>query len=191
MYWRTFAALLLSAGVVFLPSQGLGDDPPPGSPNQPAYILRSSVMGAAGGPTQNSGYRQRGTLGQPTPVGTPTGSGFSLHAGVWKEWAGPATAIEEASPALADKLFQNYPNPFNPVTTIVYSVADQNRVELTIFNVRGQKVRRLVSETKSPGRYTINWDGTGDGGARVASGVYFYRIRIGTFSAVKKMIVLK
>ena len=91
MAWRTFAALLLILVVVFLPSRGLGDDPPPESRNEPTYMLRSSVMGAAGGPTQNGVYGQRGTLGQPTPVGTPTGSGFSLHAGVWKDWAGPAT----------------------------------------------------------------------------------------------------
>lgn len=140
---------------------------------------------------QNSGYQQWGTLAQPTPVGTPTGSGFTLYAGIWKGWRGPATAIEDESPVLADQLFQNYPNPFNPVTTIRYSVAKQSPVELTIYNVRGQKVRRLVSETKSPGRYTVNWDGTSDQGTRVASGVYFYKIQIGTFSTVKKMVVLK
>ena len=140
---------------------------------------------------QNSGYQQWGTLAQPTPVGTPTGSGFTLYAGIWKGWRGPATAIEDEFPVLADQLFQNYPNPFNPVTTIRYAVAKQSPVELTVYNVRGQKVRRLVSEAKSPGRYTVNWDGTSDQGTRVASGVYFYKIQIGTFRAVKKMVVLK
>ena len=191
MYWRVFAALLLSAGVVLLPAQVLGDDPPPESASQTTYQLRASVIGAAGGPTQNSGFQQQGTLAQPTPVGTPTGSGFTLYTGIWKEWAGTATAVQEETPVLADQLFQNYPNPFNPVTAISYAVAHQSSVELTIYNVRGQKVKRLVSETKSPGRYTVNWDGTSDQGTRVASGVYFYRIQIGAYSAVKKMIVLK
>jgi hypothetical protein len=69
---RVFVALLLGAGVVFLPVQGLGDDPPPKSPSQPTYQLRTSAIGAAGGPTQNSGFQQQGTLAQPTPVGTPS-----------------------------------------------------------------------------------------------------------------------
>ena len=191
MYWRTFATLLLSAGVVFLPAPGLADDPPSKTPTQSTYQLRTSVIVATGGSSKAGGFRQYGTLAQPTPVGTPTGSGFTLHAGIWKEWAGPVIAIEDESPVLADELFQNYPNPFNPVTTIGYAVVSQSPVELTIYNVRGQKVRRLVSESKSPGRYTANWDGTSDQGTRVASGVYFYRIQIGTFNAVKKMVVLK
>jgi hypothetical protein len=191
MYWRIFAALLLSAGIVFLPVQGSGDDPPPKSPSQPTYQLRTATIGAAGGPMQNSGFRQEGTLAQPTPVGTATGSGYGLYSGIWKDWAGPATGVEEEVPVLADQLYQNYPNPFNPTTTIRYAVASNSSVELTIYNVRGQKVRRLVSETKSPGRYTVNWDGTSDQGTRVASGVYFYRIQIGTYTAVKKMVVLK
>jgi hypothetical protein len=191
MYWRVFAALLLSAGIAFFPAHALGDDPPPKSPSQQTYQLRSSVIGAAGGSMQNGEFQQEGTLGQPTPVGTPTGSGFTLYSGIWKEWVGPATAIEEDLPVLTDKLYQNYPNPFNPVTTIQYAVATQSPVELMIYNVRGQKVKRLVNETKSPGRYTVNWDGTSDQGTRVASGVYFYRIQIGTYTAVKKMVVLK
>jgi hypothetical protein len=191
MYWRIFAALLLSAGVVFLPAPLMGDDPPPQSPSQPTYQLRSSVIGAAGGRMQNSSYQQQGTLAQPTPVGTTSGSGFTLYTGAWKDWAGPAIGVEEGTPVLADQLFQNYPNPFNPTTSISYAVAKQSPVELTIYNVRGQTVKHLVSGIKSPGRYTVDWDGTSDQGTRVASGVYFYRIQIGEYTAVKKMVVLK
>ena len=188
---RATIASLLSASVFLLPVLGWADDSPSKTPTQSTYTLRTSVIGATGGSSRTSGFRQYGTLAQPTPTGVATESGFDLHAGFWKEWRGPATAIEDESPVLADQLFQNYPNPFNPVTTIRYAVASQSPVELTIYNVRGQKVRRLVSESKSPGRYTVNWDGTSDQGTRVASGVYFYRIQIGTFSAVKKMVVLK
>jgi hypothetical protein len=191
MYWRAFVALLLSAGIVFLPAAGLADDPPSKTPNQPTYQLSTSVIGATGGSSEAGGFQQQGTLAQPTPVGNSTGWGLDLYAGFWKEWAGLATTIEEESPVLADQLFQNYPNPFNPATTIRYAVASQSPVDLTIYNVKGQKVRHLVSETQSPGRYTVNWDGSSDRGTRVASGVYFYRIQIGTYSAVKKMVVLK
>jgi hypothetical protein len=188
---RAFVALLLSASVFVLPILGLADDPPSEIPNQRTYSLRTSVIGATGGLSGSGSFQQYGTLAQSTPVGNATESDLALYAGFWKGWRGPATAIDEESPVLADQLDQNYPNPFNPVTTIRYAVAKQSPVELAIYNVRGQKVRRLVSETKSPGRYTVNWDGTSDQGTRVASGVYFYRIQIGSFSAVKKMVVLK
>ena len=125
MYWRVFVALLLSAGVVFFPVQVLGDDPSPKSASQTTYQLRTSVIGAAGGPAQTSGFRQQGTLAQPTPVGTPTGSGFTLYAGIWKESAGTATAVEEASPVLADRLYQN-PSRFHSMSGLIRRQASQS-----------------------------------------------------------------
>jgi flagellar hook assembly protein FlgD len=103
---------------------------------------------------------------------------------------GTVTGVEEL-PTFADRLFQNYPNPFNPTTTIEYTVAKTRPVTITIYNVKGQRVRQLVDESRPPGRHTATWDGTTDRGDVVASGVYFYRIRIGGFTDVKKMVVLK
>lgn len=67
------------------------------------------------------------------------------------------------------------PNPFNPQTTLKYSLRDASDVNLAIYNLRGELVRQLVREHKSPGAYTIVWDGRGRDGAAVASGMYLAR----------------
>ena len=92
---------------------------------------------------------------------------------------------------LGYSLEQNYPNPFNPSTTIQYSLAHSAHVEMDVFNVLGQKVRTLFVGDEKIGTYTVVWDGSNDYGAKVSSGVYFYRIRTGEFSATKKLVLVK
>ncbi len=90
-------------------------------------------------------------------------------------------------------LMQNYPNPFNPSTTIGYALPQgyQGRVVLTVYNVTGQQVKRLVDKLEGPGYYSILWDGTDDFGRGVASGVYLYRLQTDKFVAVNKMLFLR
>jgi flagellar hook assembly protein FlgD len=95
-------------------------------------------------------------------------------------------------------LHKNYPNPFNPQTTIEYQLPHTAEVELIIFDLQGNEVRRLVNGTKSAGYHTVMWDARDGTGRLVTSGVYFYRIDIqpkdigqGSFMDVKKMILLK
>jgi hypothetical protein len=88
-------------------------------------------------------------------------------------------------------LMQNYPNPFNPNTKISYALPVDTKVEISIFNVLGQKVKTLVSNKKAAGFHTINWDGTDKKGNFVSSGKYFYRIKAGDFVATKSMMMLK
>jgi hypothetical protein len=97
----------------------------------------------------------------------------------------------KASPKYGNSLSQNYPNPFNPTTTINYSIASAGHVDLTIFDVRGAVVRRLVDGARRPNAYHVVWDGTDNNGTRVASGIYFYRLRAPKFSMSKKMLLLK
>jgi len=92
---------------------------------------------------------------------------------------------------LVNQLYQNFPNPFNPATRIDYSVAEEGRVILEVFNVKGARVRVLVHEVKLPGRYHAVWDGKNESGIKVASGVYFYRLIIGDYSTAKKMVMLR
>ena len=73
-------------------------------------------------------------------------------------------------------LNQNYPNPFNPSTTISYQLPVSGYIELSIYNVNGQKARQLVSEFAHAGRHDVVWDGTDDAGKPVASGLYVYRL---------------
>lgn len=83
-------------------------------------------------------------------------------------------------------LKQNYPNPFNPTTNIAFDVPKASRVEVSVFNVLGQKVETLVDDYKAAGSYTVAWDAS-----RYSSGVYFYRISSPGFSETKKMTLLK
>jgi subtilisin family serine protease len=99
-------------------------------------------------------------------------------------------------PALprAFSLAQNHPNPFNPSTTIEYSLPDRNaelQVRLSVFNLRGALVAVLVDKQQSGGNYSVNWDGTDRNGKKISSGVYFYRLQAGDFSAVRKMVLVK
>lgn len=88
-------------------------------------------------------------------------------------------------------LEQNYPNPFNPETTIRYQLPQAGHVELTIFNALGEKVRTLVDRREAAGSYQVRWDGRGDGGKAVSSGLYLYRIQTGHFVQTRKMLVLR
>ena len=83
-------------------------------------------------------------------------------------------------------LSQNYPNPFNPTTQINYSIPKAGFVSLKIYNVLGQEVTNLFSGNRTAGNYTATFDAS-----RFASGMYFYRLDTGTFSSVKKMMLVK
>jgi len=89
------------------------------------------------------------------------------------------------------QLNHNYPNPFNPTTTISFSLAEPGYTSISIYNILGQKVSSLVDEYKSPGIYSVIWDGRNKSGAAVSSGVYFYRVESGEFNDTKKMLLLR
>jgi hypothetical protein len=103
---------------------------------------------------------------------------------------GPPTATGD-HPAYAFSLSQNRPNPFNPATTIEYTVARRGRVSLRVYDVAGRLARTLVDDDKDAGVHRATWDGRNDGGGRVASGVYFYRLASGRKVITKKMVLLK
>ena len=88
-------------------------------------------------------------------------------------------------------LSQNYPNPFNPTTTVRYVLAQPGQAVLDIFDLRGQRIRRLVDGSKLPGVYEVSWDGLDDTGREVGSGVYLCRLRTAGFTAVRKMTLLQ
>jgi len=83
-------------------------------------------------------------------------------------------------------LSQNYPNPFNPSTTIKYQIPENGFVKLIIYNAIGQAVKTLVNKNQTAGIYTLNVNAS-----ELSSGVYIYRIQAGTFTASRKMILLK
>lgn len=98
---------------------------------------------------------------------------------------------EPLAPVTTFDLFQNFPNPFNPETVISYQLPTSANVELTIFNLLGQPVRTLVQAPQASGRYQVKWDGRNENGAAVASGLYFYRLRAGSFVETHKMMLMR
>ena len=88
-------------------------------------------------------------------------------------------------------LKQNYPNPFNPTTEIEFSLDKMSNVNLTIFNVLGQKVKTLASGTKALGTHKYSWNGLDEMGNAVSTGIYFYTLTSGDVSVTKKMAFMK
>ncbi|MBI1925521.1 T9SS type A sorting domain-containing protein [Candidatus Poribacteria bacterium] len=94
------------------------------------------------------------------------------------------------------QLLQNYPNPFNPETWVPYQLAADGAVTIQIFGMDGQRVRTLTLGWQKAGRYldrprAAYWDGRNDRGEWVASGVYFYTLHAGSFTATRKLIVVR
>ena len=110
-----------------------------------------------------------------------------LSRSIWSFSVEPTTVISslETKPNTF-QLAQNYPNPFNPKTVIGYSLPVNTHVELSVYDLLGQKVATLVAENQIPGTYQVEWDAT-----KFASGIYFYRLQAGQFTAWNKMILKK
>ena len=105
-------------------------------------------------------------------------------------------ALEVAPHPEATVLLQNYPNPFNPETWIPYQLSEAAVVTINIYGVAGNVVRSLNLGHQTAGYYRSRsqaayWDGRNSLGERVASGVYFYQIQAGEFSATRRMLILK
>ncbi len=109
------------------------------------------------------------------------------HSGVYYDCTGvPEWEGERAYAS------ENFPNPFNPRTAIRYTVASPGgSVRLTVYDLRGRKVRTLVDEEKGEGEYLVVWRGRDDAGRELGSGVYFYRMEIGDYQVERKMVLLK
>ncbi len=93
----------------------------------------------------------------------------------------------------AVRLFPNYPNPFNPSTTISFALnaEDTENTELVIYNLKGQKVKTLINEKLEAGNHQVTWDGKDENSKPVSSGIYFYKMKCGDYTSVRKMILLK
>jgi hypothetical protein len=83
-------------------------------------------------------------------------------------------------------LMQNYPNPFNPTTSISYTLKEASHVKMTVFDPMGRTVATLVDGNRTAGRYTVSFDGS-----TLSTGIYFYRLEAGSFTAVRKLVLIK
>lgn len=143
--------------------------------------LRSSTSGTGG------------TLGNPTqtvtsPVPTVTSPTPSVNTGGLLTYICPTVGIEPGANEMpaSYELKQNYPNPFNPQTKIKFDIPVQSDVKVIVYDIIGHEVATLVNEQLKPGSYEVQWDGS-----NFSSGVYYYKLIAGDYTAVKKMILIK
>ncbi len=105
--------------------------------------------------------------------------------------AGSGYYEEAPDNGLRTYLKGNYPNPFNPETSISFSLKEDSQAILTVYNMKGQKVRTITNEFMTAGDHSIVWNGKDDNGSDVSSGVYFYKLTTNDYSKINKMILLK
>ncbi|MDY0151150.1 MAG: choice-of-anchor J domain-containing protein [Candidatus Cloacimonas sp.] len=109
------------------------------------------------------------------------------------DWFGvqPSANGDATVPTAKSTLMGNYPNPFNPSTTISYYLAAPAKLELGIYNLRGQRVKKLFHASQTAGNHSLSWDGKDDNGAEVGSGIYFVKMSDGKFTTTRKMTMIK
>ena len=125
-----------------------------------------------------------------------TDEGFQRGLHVLQELLATLLTTQAKATPTETRLFANYPNPFNPETWIPYQLAENNEVSITIYDALGAVVRQLTMGHQPAGVYhsqsrAAYWDGRNMHGEPVASGVYFYTLSAGDFTATRKMIIMK
>jgi len=152
------------------------------------YSLKKSVLDAGGSSASSASYQVMDAVGQPGIIGTQTSENFQASSGFFAGGI-EVTGVEEKEILEKPKsfqLYQNYPNPFNPETTIQFDVKESCQVSLTIYDLLGRQLSNLVNDHFDPGAYTVTFNASS-----VPSGIYVYRIQMGEFRSVRKMIVLE
>jgi len=108
-----------------------------------------------------------------------------------EQWIDPVSVDPETIPKPDVQLY-NYPNPFNPITTISFSIPEESNVELSIFNIKGQKVKTIINNQFDSGNHSVIWNGIDNKGKLVSSGVYLYKLKVNNKSEVlRKCLLLK
>ena len=104
---------------------------------------------------------------------------------------GQVSTISESLTPSRHKLYPAFPNPFNPVTTIGYSIPQNEHINLGIYDIAGRKIKTLVNGYQSSGYNEVKWNATNDLGESVSAGVYLYKIQAGQIIETNKIILLK
>ncbi len=108
------------------------------------------------------------------------------------EIIGGATIEEFTSKQIKKySLSQNFPNPFNPSTNISYQLPDNGHVKLTVFNLSGQTIKKLINGNQASGTYKVKWDATDEKGLSVPSGVYYYQFQTEDYQETRKMLLIR
>ena len=112
-----------------------------------------------------------------------TRGGFNIN---WFEFAALTHVPDQIKSSLLFQLHQNYPNPFNNETFIQYEIEMSSQVELSVFDILGNKIKTLVHQKQDAGNYTVLFDAS-----RLSSGIYFCQLKMGTAILTRKMVLAK
>lgn len=121
-------------------------------------------------------------------VNSFTGYASGLAGTILKTGTGGGINVKKISTNIPDKfkLEQNYPNPFNPNTIIKFALNKFANISLTVFDIAGREIKRIIAENLGPGEYEINFNAK-----NLSSGIYFYNLTAGNYSETKRMIISK
>jgi len=137
-------------------------------------------------------FVDRFLLGDTTADTRISTSPYDTDLSPWITWDTPELSDDSSSIGGAEHVIdrfglrQNYPNPFNPVTTIPYSLRRDDHVRLSVYDAKGQEIWTLIDRRQGAGKQTFRFDGS-----QLASGVYFYTLRAGSFVQSRKMLLLR
>ena len=126
--------------------------------------------------------------------GSPENAKFTTIEGIFMDTEGEMHALESAEVVLLPQefvLLQNFPNPFNASTAIGYQLPEASEIRLSVYNLLGQEVRRLVEGEVEAGTHVVLWDGRDENGTPVGSGIYFYRLKAGEVVRTRKALLLR
>ena len=152
-----------------------------------SHGLRVVMAGARPATGPGEIFRIHGPGGDGLPGGAVTGARFNdgrIPARVAPPAAGPPVPARFA-------LYANHPNPFNAGTVIPFELAEAGPVRLTVVNLVGQEVRRLVRESRRAGAHRVRWDGRDEGGRAAATGVYLVRLQAGERERTRRLLLLR
>jgi hypothetical protein len=154
-----------------------------------AQTQMPSAVVSGGGADMLGSNTVRGTVGQ-SAVGLTAGVSHRMEIGFWHGYGQPVSVTAEVPTFIWD-LQAAYPNPFNPKTSIGYSLPENSHVTLRVYDLRGSLVTTLVDGQIEAGDHVAVWNGRGDSGRGVASGMYFARIESTHGVLTSKMVLTK
>jgi len=162
--------------------------------NDLAFDESGNLYGMIGGSTE---IGKLISIDKTTAAGTEVGETGYMNVQSLAYRNGDVSSVDgEANIPLTFSLEQNFPNPFNPSTKIEFSLPVTSEVELSIYNILGQKVADLINEERTAGQHSIIWNANDSKGMKLSSGIYFYKLKASgvdgsEFQRIRKMVLLK
>lgn len=153
------------------------------------------TVDGGGGSSAGGAFVVNGTAGQPDASTSsdpgPSATGLEVRGGFWNRAAPTVVGVDGPPVATRHELLAPTPNPFNPQTTLRFDLAQETHARVQIHDVRGRVVRTLVDEVRAAGTHRVVWQGRGDDGVEVASGVYYVRLVADSQIRTQKMTLVK